>query len=45
MLMEGKGVPIPHYTEAAHFLSLAASETSNVPQALYLLALIYEYGV
>lgn len=42
--MEGKGVTIPHYAEAAHFLSLAASEESNVPQALYLLALMYEYG-
>eukprot|EP01034_Spumella_vulgaris_P024571 gene24571-30935_t len=44
MLMEGKGVSRPHYAEAAHYLSLAAGEEANVPQALYLLALMYEYG-
>jgi TPR repeat protein len=42
MLMEGKGVDIPQYVEAA--LHLQAASDGHVPQAHHLLAMLYEYG-
>jgi TPR repeat protein len=43
MLMDGKGLPVPAYEEAAALLRAAVEE--NVPQALHSLALLYEYGL
>ena len=43
MLMEGKGLASPSYSEAAALFHTAAEE--NVPQAQYSLALMYEYGM
>lgn len=40
--MEGKGVPVPQYVEAA--LHLQRASDAGVPQAHHCLAVMYEYG-